>query len=388
MAIRFPASPGKARAAHFLLLGISVGAAGLIAEGLLRWVFHAAPLLDVNIYYLDEGRHLWMQPGARRRHVTRQWDVTIAINQEGFRDRAQPLPSPAPPVLGLGDSFAFGWGVNLEETYLYLLEQRLNQARPIRVLKAGTPGTGTSDQFRFLEAIGDRYRSQLVILSFFVGNDFTDVQMGGLEQFEVANGLLIRRELRPVSWPASWGQKLLRSSHLLQFLRAQQLLWQQRAGASGSGHASLAARDPWLYEFSKVHWRDYPAETTRGVAQTLAYLDRFQDYCLQHGADFLLLVIPRSHQIYPEELQELQAAFRIPDRDLELDRPQRTLREWADRKGAAMLDLLPAFRRHHAERPGQKLYYYPDAHFNAAGHKLTAELLAAFLAEKGWPRKP
>ncbi|MBI3665601.1 MAG: hypothetical protein HY236_05140 [Acidobacteria bacterium] len=385
---RLSSTQWKVQAARLLLLGISVGVACLIAEALLRWVFHAAPLLDVNIYYLGAGRNLRMQPGARRRHVTRLWDVGIAINQEGFRDRARPVSSPAPPVLGMGDSFAFGWGVNLEQTYLYLLEQRLNQTRPIRVVKAGTPGTGTSDQFRLLEAIGDQYRPQLVILGLFVGNDFTDVQMGGLEQFDVADGLLIRRELRPARWKTRLGQKLLRSSHLLQFLRASQLSWQQRHGGVRTVHATLAARDPWLYEFSKVHWRDYPPETARGVAETLRYLDQFQDYCRSHHADFLLLVIPRSYQIYPEELRELQDAFQIADRDLDLDRPQRILHEWADRRGAVILDLLPAFRRSHAEQPGEKLFYFPDAHFNVAGHKLTAELLAAFLAERGWPQKP
>ncbi|MBI3695358.1 MAG: SGNH/GDSL hydrolase family protein, partial [Acidobacteria bacterium] len=223
----------------------SLALAALIGEALLRWVFHAAPLLDLDIYYLDEGRRLRMQPGARRRHVTRQWDVSIAINQEGFRDRAVPVASPAPPVLGLGDSFAFGWGVNLEDSYLYRLEQSLNANRPIRVVKAGINGTGTGDQFKLLEAIGDRYRPQMVLLSFFGGNDFTDVQMGGVDQFEVQDGLLVRRELGPRSRLDVWRQNLVRSSHLLQFLRAVQWTW-ERGRAAGLRHEALAARDPWL----------------------------------------------------------------------------------------------------------------------------------------------
>ncbi|HYM12722.1 MAG TPA: SGNH/GDSL hydrolase family protein [Bryobacterales bacterium] len=361
--------------------------AGLIAEGLLRWVFHAAPLLDVDIYYLDAAHNLRMRPGARRRHVTRLWDVGITINQEGFRDRAEPVASSAPPVLALGDSFAFGWGVNLEQTYLYRLEQSLDQARPIRIVKAGTPGTGTSDQFRLLEEIGDHYRPQLVLLSFFVGNDFTDVQMGGVAQFDVKDGLLLRHELRPPGWREAIREKLARSSYLLQFLRAVQLDWERR-GSAAAPHTALAARDPWLLEFAKVHLREYPPETARGVAETLQYLDQFQDWCRAHNADFVLLVIPRSIQISPEELAEWQRAFGITDAELDLDHPQKILREWAGRRGARLLDLLPGFRQWAAEHPGRKIYYYPDAHFNPAGHELTAELLADYLAREGLPRLP
>lgn len=376
--------------ARVLVSVASLAAALLLAEGLLRWVFHAAPLLDVDIYYLDSARRLRMQPGARRRHVTRLWDVTIAINQEGFRDCERPVASPAPPVLALGDSFAFGWGVNLEQTYLHLVEQLLDRQRSIRIVKAGTPGTGPGDQFRLLEAIADRYRPQLVLLSFFVGNDFTDVQMGGIDQFDVKDGLLLRRELRPPAWSEALRQRLARSSRLLQLLRAVQLDFERRraAAAAPSRHAALAARDPWLFEFSRIHLRQFPEATARGVAQTLEYLDAFQNFCALRGIDFVLLVIPRSIQVSAEEVREWQTAFDISDDQLDLDHPQKLLREWARRRGARMLDLLPEFRRYLAEHPGEKLYYYPDAHFNPAGHKLTADILADYLAREHLPRYP
>ena len=369
-------------------VGLGLAVACLLAEGLLRWVFHAAPLLDVDIYRIDGQGNLRLQPGAHRRHVTRQWDVNIAINSEGFRDRVQPVVSPAPPVLGLGDSFAFGWGVNLEDTYYYRLEEHLNQRRPIRVVKASTPGTGTGDQFRLLETIGDQYHPQLVILSLFVGNDFTDVQMGGLAQFTVEDGLLVRRELAAQSWSSRWRSILARSSHLLQFLRAVQLSYAQRQAAGPHTNAGLAARDPWLREFAKIHLRQWPPDTERGVRETLGYLDQFLDYCRHHDADFVLLVLPRSYQIYSEEQREMQQAFGWKDDDLDMDHPQRALAEWAASRPVRLLDLLPEFRRHAAAHPASKLYHYPDAHFNAAGHRLTAEFLAAYLEKEGLPRRP
>jgi hypothetical protein len=375
------------RWAGILLTAVSALFALLLAEALLRWVFHAAPLLDVDIYAMDADRLLRLRPGIRRHHVTRHWNVTIAINGEGFRDRHDPIVSTALPVLSLGDSFAFGWGVPLDQTYSYLVEERLGGPQPVRVVKAAVPGTGPGDQLRLLDTLWDRYQPQVVLLGFFVGNDFTDVQMGGADQFEVQDGLLIRRELRPPSFAARWRQTLLRSSHLLQFLRAVQLSWGQRAAQGPGSHAGLSARDPWLWEFAKVHLRQHPPETARGVAATLTVLDRFQTESSRHGADLVILVIPRSYQIYREELGELQSAFGIRDEDLDLDHPQRILREWARSRHARIVDLLPVFRSHHERNPGTKLYYYPDAHLNAEGHRVAAEALAAFFEQSGLPRR-
>jgi hypothetical protein len=373
------------RVAGFVLTAASLLFALLVAEVLLRWVFHAAPLLDVDIYAMDADRLLRLRPGIQRRHVTRQWDVTIAIDGDGFRDRQRPIVSSAAPVLSLGDSFAFGWGVSLDQTYSYLLEERLG--RSVRVVKAGVPGTGPGDQLRLLGILWDRYQPQVVLLGFFVGNDFTDVQMGGTDQFEVQDGLLVRRDLRPPSFAAQWRQAVLRSSHLLQFLRAVQLSWGQRATRGPGSHAGLAARDPWLWEFAKVHLRQHPPETAQGVAATLTILDRFQAESSRHGADFVLLVIPRSYQIYREELVELQSAFGIRDEDLDLDHPQRILREWTDSRKALLVDLLPVFRNYHERNPGHNLYYYPDAHLSVEGHRVAAEALTAFFEQSGLPRR-
>ncbi len=46
-------------------------------------------------------------------------------------------------IMGLGDSFTYGVGAKFEETYLYLLEQRLNSRAEndpiIQIIKAGIP---------------------------------------------------------------------------------------------------------------------------------------------------------------------------------------------------------------------------------------------------------
>ncbi len=374
----------QSRAAQVAAVLIASLFAVFAGEMLLRYVFPVAPQLNVDIYRRDEAGNLRLRPGIRRRHVTRLWDVEVAINREGWRDWAEPITTQGWVWLGLGDSFAFGWGVDLEQTYLSVLERKRNQQLYLRIVKAGIPGTGSSDQFQLMTTVWDRYRPHAVILSFFVGNDFYDVQMGGARQFDVQGGLLIHRPLAG-QLPSLWTRlrdSMVRSSHLLQLGRAVQLNW-MRPAAGRSAEEGPRAWDEWRREFAQVHLKTYPARTARGVEQTLEYLDRFQEFCREHDAAFVLLAIPRSYQVYPEEQKELLAALEIDAAELDLERPQRVLAEWGQRRGVPVVDLLPGFQEHARRHPDRSLYYYPDAHLNAEGHHVAAMLLDAKLPLSG-----
>jgi len=356
---------------------LSCAVALAAAEFVLRHWLHAVPQLELDLYSRDPQGNLRLRPNITRRHVTRLWDVEIRINAEGWRDRAAAGPGQM-TLLGLGDSMAFGWGVELEESFLFLLEERLRREEPVRLVKAAVPGAGPGDQVRLLQTIWAEYDPRAVLLCFFVGNDFVDVQMGGSAQFDVENGLLVRRALgdEPVSWSSRARSGLIRSSHLLQLVRAVQLNWSRNDSSSPQGTGEPRHWDDWLREFAQIHLTNYPERTRQAVAETFKFLDEMEAYCRQRAVPLVLVVIPRSYQVYPEERRELIEALDISEADLDLDRPQRLLAEWASRRGVAAVDLLPAFRLHQQENPGVNLYHYPDAHWNAAGHRLAAEAIA------------
>lgn len=357
---------------------LSTVAALAAAEFVLRQWLHAVPQLELDLYERDPRGNLRLRPSIERRHITRLWDVTIRINSEGWRDREPKPPETAPVVLGLGDSMAFGWGVELEESFLSLLEQRIISERPLRLIKAAVPGTGTGDQLRLLETIWPRYEPRAVLLSFFVGNDFVDVQLGGAAQFDVEDGLLVRRPLgnESSSWLAEARAQLVRRSHVLQLVRAMQLNWTRPDSPQQASQNHPPRRwDEWLREFAQVHRKDYPQRTQRAVDDTLRYLDGFQALCQSRSVPLVLVVIPRSYQVYPEERKELLAGLGLSEGELDLDRPQRLLMGWAAERSVTAVDLLPAFRRHQRENPGVNLYSYPDAHMNALGHRAAAAVI-------------
>lgn len=101
-------------------------------------------------------------------------------------------------------------------------------------------------------------------------------------------------------------------------------------------------------------------------------------------SEMLLLVQPRSMQIYDWELAKWKEAYRINDEALDLDRPQRFLADWAAEKHVAILDLLPEFRAYQKSHSAERLYFYPDSHMNRIGNQLTGVLLAKWLNEFGF----
>ena len=78
-------------------------------------------------------------------------------------------------ILGLGDSFAFGWGVPVEASFFKRLEALLDGSHSgvtHEVVNAGIPGYGTYEALHLLRSVGRRYEPDLVILAFYEGNDY------------------------------------------------------------------------------------------------------------------------------------------------------------------------------------------------------------------------
>ena len=112
-----------------------------------------------------------LRPNQQFRFQTEEFDTTVTINADGLRDQSIDLSRPC-RVLLLGDSFTFGHGVSDDQTFEYLLEQRLESLYPERftLINSGHNGYDTRREAAFLEHYGGRY-SPNVIAIFFSLND-------------------------------------------------------------------------------------------------------------------------------------------------------------------------------------------------------------------------
>ena len=108
-------------------------------------------------------------------HRVRLEPFRVAINADGFRDRAFSREKPAGTkrIVVVGDSITFGEGVEADATYAKVLERRLNEngTDPFEVLNMGVPGFDLAEKVAMLANKGVSYDPDLVILQY-CGDDF------------------------------------------------------------------------------------------------------------------------------------------------------------------------------------------------------------------------
>ncbi len=121
-----------------------------------------------------------MRPGAERT-LRISGDTVYRINEDGFRDRVyvRPKPEGVFRVLVLGDSVAFGFGVEERESFPKRMEEQLAEALAgptalrVEVLNLGVSGYNPYTELAQLEDVGPSYAPDLVLVQFSI-NDLND----------------------------------------------------------------------------------------------------------------------------------------------------------------------------------------------------------------------
>jgi hypothetical protein len=318
--------------ANSLIFSIALLVSAAVAEGFLRIV--DLPLAQPMLKEM-------MQPSSvlGYQHVPLLRDRTIRINSHGLRDRefSYEKPEGVKRVLGIGDSFTFGYGVNLDNCYLKQLERRLNRnGDKWEVINAGVSGYSMWQYLAYFEHYGYRYEPDLVTIGIYF-DDFYGEPSGEQERFS-----------GPRYYP-------LKSVRLVNFSRncLQLLRFRYRYLLGSKWLRSIEDRRKYFLN-SEYH------RLLSGKADHKLYkkfesrLQEFNRIVKQHGAYALLIFIPDIVQINHPELQGVNDF----------------LKEICLRSEVSYLDMTP-----HFEGFGdvKKLYMLPyDAHTSPVGHQLIA----------------
>jgi GDSL-like Lipase/Acylhydrolase family len=258
-------------------------------ELLLRWLQPAA-LLTTRVYreHVYSDVYGW----TPRPNLRGEWKngKSFSINQRGYRGRAlakEPLAG-ARRVLVLGDSIAFGAGVNDLETFVERLQ---TPGSGFEVANLGVSGFGTDQELLRLERDGFPLRPDAVVLNVCLSNDYVDNMLdsylhddGTPKPYYVLDEdrLVLRDAHLKKSWVRRAGLQLEERSHLFSAL----LLLAAPARGAHDG-APVPPPGQWVSRQQDVLLNFTPA------AHLLTrLLTRMAELCRAQGVHFIVLLHP------------------------------------------------------------------------------------------------
>ncbi len=127
--------------------------------------------------------------------------VSLKTNSCGLRGEDYTITKPDNTyrIALLGDSFAFGWGVEYEETFAKVMERALNKiarkGERVEVINFGVPGYSTFQEVALFEERGLELDFDAVLV-YFVDNDFNLPFFVNGEEGKVENVLNFVRKVR------------------------------------------------------------------------------------------------------------------------------------------------------------------------------------------------
>ena len=289
------------------------------------------------------------QAGQEGIFETPEFRTVVQINKNGLRDREHSYErqNDMERILVLGDSFAWGYGVEESERFSQLLEKSLDA----EVINAGVSGYSTDQELLWYQNEGIKYETDLVILEF-AGNDVGDNDQQLVSQIYYKPRFVIEEgQLVPIGYPVPktslqgrFIYSLSQRSTLAYFLiqRYFELLALYEKTKVNSDHANSPVS-------GGMSAKDEPFELT------ITLIDEMKNIAESRNAKFMIVTTERwwnsrSGETYKEFINTLRT------------------------EGFLVLDVesMPSF-------DPEVMLIQDDGHWNQAGHKFVAEQIEGFI---------
>lgn len=389
---------GKKIVLALALVIFSVAVSLMVAEGVLRLVVSYSYEVRMLTYNPDrsvgfdkirdweslhESTLCSFEPGQE------WWGFTA--NSHGFLtpEISYSKPKDVYRVLLLGDSQVVGL-VPYEMNFFRLIESKLERelGEKFQFINLGKSCVGPGLYLKILGIEGVKYKPDLVIVAFFVGNDFTD-EPNSLD--------LIRK--RSIGKENESSPTLLDESRLVSFLKnswiyfrsssiANQIAsrWFSKESFSGGEYTGRAddydplkptwERKKYLeMELGRVGVIQSGSWSYDNLEQVKYRLLAIRDLVYSQDAELLVVIIPDEMQVNSQLLADVleYGEGKIADLEIDLELPQRILSEFFIDNDIVYVNLLSYLRPNNSS--GQIVYQPNDSHLNSIGHRIAANAI-------------
>jgi len=287
------------------------------------------------------------------------------LNSSGFND-TEHLKEKEPGtfrIVAAGDSIFFS-AVPHEKCSLSVAEKLFTiSGKKTEIINMGIPSIGQKDILALLLNEGLAYRPDMVIISFFIGDDFSgSLIKRRLSKFRTPfladhiKGVLVKTETIPSSGIENYDDKrpTFPEDYYHQILKKRMKLFWKKSGF-------LRENFEWCTDFL--------------VNAKLA--------CDRLGIPFMVVIAPEEMQADRPLSERIAFLLRISTDECDFGLPNRMLHEKLDRYGIRYVDLLPILEK--KIREGETLYKPLDTHWNIRGNVIVGtairDAITAYLGD-------
>ncbi len=372
--------------------------------------FHALAMVDgIAGWFLPQRdwpgpAGLLFIPGTEDNYEMHDYTCTDHINSLGFRDREFGLKKTSTiRAIAIGDSFTYGWGVNIEDAWCKRLEANLRkQGIDIEILNLGKPAAGPRDYAAIAECAIPRLKPDIVIVCLLAGEDLG--QLGDALSFDPENYL---KENYPnllyLVQYANYVHSGQGASIAPKRTYADVRKWYADTAREVTGKMSDKERarfdkledpvkeaffqgklNPWMigqttessgYFMNTLRLDDLRAQ----IRKTQECFRRIKKVADRNGARLLVLTIPEGFYVNREAYKNVQRiGFHVVPEMLQCNVPDQAVGEACKRAGITSFHSVTDEFRKHTDETG--FYFEFDRHMTPAGNALYAALVAPIIA--------
>lgn len=281
----------------------------------------------------------------------------------------------------LGDSFTFGYGVNVDETFPEILESDLAKKlnKNVEVINAGFAGGITLDEYYlFTKEHGLKYQPNLIVVNIFLGNDIEDLKNHDWQQvdekglptkidsnttFISPEGFMLEKEN-----PTNTQRRISGVLGIVNRLFCDHIYICKIIVRPSVDQIVFKGvyQDKNLNLYRSL-LSNLPEDLERNWQVAERLISAINDLAVKNGAGFMIVNIPIREQIYdPKGI--------LKNKQLNTQR----LGEFLKTANIAKCDLINVL----AEKPEESYFKY-DAHFTKTGNLLAAQGIEMCLKDLG-----
>jgi hypothetical protein len=359
-----------------LFAGLGIAEVGLrfgALSGGNQLLFPGVDLYPRDLYVEMQGMS-FPNPGWTGTIRSLDYDVAVQFTHWGTRGAREPDPTKK-RWIAVGDSYTLALQVPEHQTFCARLEASLRT----EVINAGVDGYSTWKETIRLAQLAADFPPEGAIVGFFVGNDLYDNlrNVGGRTSAQPGpsprpGGAALRPQRSPPPVRLSPVEQWLHDHSIL--YAHWQVLARQREVSAAKNPRDRHFLDELSYFGPEAaeHVEHDIERTAAAFADLRATADR-----LGIGP-VILVVIPPAFGLDPEVARRTLATFGLPG-EPDVDAASDAVVRAARLSGLYPCDLRPALRA--ALAAGDNPYFLFDAHLDASGHAVVAEVIAHCIAE-------